>query len=208
MDWWVHRIGANRAFKQLMNTGGRGDRRGTHNTIDAISVCCIIVVDGIIVRLWWCKLMVMMKRRRMVVMTDLILFRQPIRGWHTLNTIQFHQTTKQNQIQIFFFQIFNQKLLVDIFLFLSSSPKFLPLFIFFFWRRRREKKKKFLDFPETKHPLKGKKKKKKVLFFVSAFSLIILFFSFLLSLLRDFVKLWERDICKDDRLISKGASDL
>lgn len=51
MYWWVHRIGANRAFKQLMNTGGRGDRRGTHNTIDAISVCCIIVVDGIIVRL-------------------------------------------------------------------------------------------------------------------------------------------------------------
>jgi hypothetical protein len=44
MDWRVHGIGANWAFEQLMDAGGRSNSSGTHKIVDGIGVVVIIVV--------------------------------------------------------------------------------------------------------------------------------------------------------------------
>lgn len=45
MDGWVHRIGADRTFQQLVDAGGRCNRRGTHN-VGAIDVDAIARLGG------------------------------------------------------------------------------------------------------------------------------------------------------------------
>ena len=99
MDWWVHGVGADRAFKQLVDAGGRSDRGGTHHrTVDSISINAIVVVvvglgrRKLVVGVIWMMMKIVVGVIVVVVMMmDLVLFNSSIRGRHTLDTIQFHQ---------------------------------------------------------------------------------------------------------------------
>lgn len=69
MDWWVHGIGADGAFKQLVDAGGRSNGGGAGNGG---------VVGGI--ASWLGKVMVVLMRMRMwvksvMVLMDLILIK-------------------------------------------------------------------------------------------------------------------------------------
>jgi len=70
VDWWVHGIGTDRAFKQFVDAGGRCNHRGTHN-VNAIDVVAIARPGGrkfgVMVRMWM-KTMVLL-----LVVVDLIL---------------------------------------------------------------------------------------------------------------------------------------
>lgn len=74
MDWWVHGIGADGAFQQLVDAGGRCDRRGTHN-VNPINVVAIARLGGrevgVVVRMRM-KTMVLV-RVLLLVVVDLIL---------------------------------------------------------------------------------------------------------------------------------------
>lgn len=80
MNWWVHRIGTDRAFQQLVDACCRSNGRGAH-------------IGGAIARLWGWKLRVMMGVRMYAMVVDLVLI-NTIRGWHTLNVIQVHPVTE------------------------------------------------------------------------------------------------------------------
>lgn len=79
MDWWVHRIGADGTFKELMDAGRRSDRRR----------------DVGVVAVGFGERMVQMGRR-------LFLF-HPIRRRDAFNIIEFHQqnTNKKKKNQVF-----------------------------------------------------------------------------------------------------------
>ena len=89
MDWWVHGVGADRAFKQLVDAGGRSDRGGTHHrTVDSISINAIVVVVGLgrrklVVGVIWMMMKIVVGVIVVVVMMDLVLFNSSIRGRHT-----------------------------------------------------------------------------------------------------------------------------
>jgi hypothetical protein len=75
MDWWVHGIGADGALQQLVDAGGRCDRRGTHN-VNPINVVAIARLGGhelgVVVRMWM-KTMVLLLLLLLLVVVDLIL---------------------------------------------------------------------------------------------------------------------------------------
>ena len=135
MDWWVHRIGADGAFKQLMDAGRRRDRGGDVGVV-AISA------------MGFGERMVMMGRR-------LFLF-HPIRQRDAFDVIQFHQQNRKTKS--------SKKKKNEIESFPSLSIQARPLLSFYEFRLSLSRIRESREREREREREKKKRKKRKIYF--------------------------------------------